>query len=497
MMKNSTIIGIVLGLVAVLVGMTLKGAALSNLLNPAAYMIIVHGTKAPIMIAFPMSELSKVGKLFKIVIKEQQLMPREQLIENFMEWASITRREGLLALEARVDDIEDTFLRNGMRMIIDGNDQDFVRDVLLEDISATEDRHKAGALIFTQAGTYAPTLGVLGAVVGLIGALGHMDDMETLAHSIAGAFIATLLGIFTGYVLWHPIANKLKRLSKKEVQLRLMMVEGLLSIQSGVSTIAINQKLSVFLTPTERAALFIVLSAASSTDARKFEQMSEAFSAAFNSGAGILDNPAIIKSGEQPQQKIDDAKKTNTDSKENDSESNLQELMKKEQEDLEKLKKQLDQYIKKNGLSSDLETKLNQSQLMITISDNALFASGSDSLRSDSIELAAAISKMLEPYIDYEIIVSGHTDNQPIRTQSFKSNWDLSSSRAIRFMDVLLKNNKLKPERFSAIGYGEYRPVASNDTTAGRAKNRRVEVSIIRKYVDATSAQQIPATPKQ
>ncbi|WP_167283042.1 flagellar motor stator protein MotA [Paenibacillus lupini] len=254
-MKNSTIIGIVLGLVAVLVGMTLKGAALSNLLNPAAYMIIVLGTIAAIMIAFPMSELSKVGKLFKIVIKEQQLMPREQLIENFMEWASITRREGLLALEARVDDIEDTFLRNGMRMIIDGNDQDFVRDVLLEDISATEDRHKAGALIFTQAGTYAPTLGVLGAVVGLIGALGHMDDMETLAHSIAGAFIATLLGIFTGYVLWHPIANKLKRLSKKEVQLRLMMVEGLLSIQSGVSTIAINQKLSVFLTPTERAAM--------------------------------------------------------------------------------------------------------------------------------------------------------------------------------------------------------------------------------------------------
>ncbi|MGO4111511.1 flagellar motor stator protein MotA [Paenibacillus sp. YAF4_2] len=254
-MKNSTIIGIVLGLVAVLVGMTLKGAALSNLLNPAAYMIIVLGTIAAIMIAFPMSELSKVGKLFKIVIKEQQLMPREQLIENFMEWASITRREGLLALEAKVDDIEDTFLRNGMRMIIDGNDQDFVRDVLLEDISATEDRHKAGALIFTQAGTYAPTLGVLGAVVGLIGALGHMDDMETLAHSIAGAFIATLLGIFTGYVLWHPIANKLKRLSKKEVQLRLMMVEGLLSIQSGVSTIAINQKLSVFLTPTERAAM--------------------------------------------------------------------------------------------------------------------------------------------------------------------------------------------------------------------------------------------------
>lgn len=252
MMKNSTIIGIVLGLVAVLGGMVMKGASLTSLINPAAFMIIILGTAASVMIAFPMSELKKIGKLFKIVFSEQKLTSREELISHFMEWASITRREGLLALEARVDEIEDNFLRNGMRMIIDGNDQDLVRDVLLEDIAATEERHKAGALIFTQAGTYAPTLGVLGAVVGLVAALSDMSEMEKLAYAIAGAFIATLLGIFTGYVLWHPIANRLKRISKQEIQIRLMMLEGLLSIQSGVSTIAINQKLSVFLTPTER-----------------------------------------------------------------------------------------------------------------------------------------------------------------------------------------------------------------------------------------------------
>ncbi|MNG20189.1 Chemotaxis protein PomA [compost metagenome] len=102
---------------------------------------------------------------------------------------------------------------------------------------------------------YAPTLGVLGAVIGLIAALADMSDMEKLSHAIAAAFIATLLGIFSGYVLWHPISNKLKRLSRREADIRLMMVEGLLSIQTGVSTIAINQKLSVYLTPTERAKL--------------------------------------------------------------------------------------------------------------------------------------------------------------------------------------------------------------------------------------------------
>jgi chemotaxis protein MotA len=254
-MKNSTIIGLTLGFVALIFGMYLKKAPLINLINnPAAYVIIFVGTAASVFMAFPMSELKKVPKLLGIVFKEPVLLPRQQLINMFMDWATVTRREGLLALEARVEEIEDAFLKSGMRMIIDGNDQDFVRDVLLEDISATEERHRGGAQIFSQAGMYAPTLGVLGAVIGLIAALGNLQDMEKLAHAVAAAFIATLLGIFTGYVLWHPIANKLKRLSKREVDLKLMMVEGLLSIQSGVSTIAIQQKLLVFLTPTERLA---------------------------------------------------------------------------------------------------------------------------------------------------------------------------------------------------------------------------------------------------
>lgn len=255
-MEISTLIGIIIGVLSLIVGMFLKGAPIINLVNnPAAYVIILVGTLATLFVAFPMSELKKVPKLFKKMFIKQTMIGKPELIKVFMEWASITRREGLLALESKVEEINDDFLRNGMRMIIDGNEQEFVRDVLTEDIAATEERHRAGALIFSQAGMYAPTLGVLGAVIGLVAALADMNDMEKLAHAIAAAFIATLLGIFTGYVLWHPMATKLKRLSKREVEIRLMMVEGLLSIQSGVSTIAIQQKLAVFLTPTERVQL--------------------------------------------------------------------------------------------------------------------------------------------------------------------------------------------------------------------------------------------------
>jgi chemotaxis protein MotB len=234
-------------------------------------------------------------------------------------------------------------------------------------------------------------------------------------------------------------------------------------------------------------ALFIVLYAMNSVDVKKFDEMSQAFSVAFNTGSGVLDEKSIISTDAQ--------KADNKDSTKRDGENEqLQQLMQKEQQDLEKLKKQVDQYIKTNGLTSQLDAKLNQSQLMITISDNALYSSGEATIKPESRQLASAISMILQQYPDYEIIVAGHTDNQPIATAQFKSNWDLSAMRAIRFMDILLQNKDLDPNRFSAVGHGETRPLDSNSSVAGRATNRRVEVSIIRKYADADKTQQIAAS---
>lgn len=137
-------------------------------------------------------------------------------------------------------------------MVIDGMDPEFVSDVLDAELQVMEQRHAEGMSIFTQAGTYAPTLGVLGAVVGLIAALGNLKDIDKLGHSIAAAFIATLLGIFTGYVIWLPIANKLKTMSQMEVAQKRMIIEGILSLQAGDSPTAIEAKLKVFIPQTER-----------------------------------------------------------------------------------------------------------------------------------------------------------------------------------------------------------------------------------------------------
>jgi chemotaxis protein MotA len=137
-------------------------------------------------------------------------------------------------------------------LAVDGQSAEFIRDVLSEEIEAMEERHQSGALIFSQAGTYAPTLGVLGAVIGLVAALKYMNDIDGLGQAISAAFIATLLGIFTGYVLWHPFANKLKRKSKQEAKLKYMMIEGILSIHEGESPKVIEQKLSSYLPASER-----------------------------------------------------------------------------------------------------------------------------------------------------------------------------------------------------------------------------------------------------
>lgn len=251
-MDKASFIGIVLAIISVGAGMVMKGVEMSVLVNPAAILIILIGTAAAVFIAFPTNELLKVPKLIKIIFSQEKTISYDELIYTFSEWAQIARKEGLLALEKISETVEDTFLRNGLNLAVEGQSAEYIRNILSDEIEAMEERHSVGSQIFTQAGTYAPTLGVLGAVVGLIAALGNMSDTEVLGHAISAAFVATLLGIFTGYLLWHPFANKLKRKSREEARRKEMMIEGILSILDGEAPRTIEQKLSSYLPAAER-----------------------------------------------------------------------------------------------------------------------------------------------------------------------------------------------------------------------------------------------------
>ena len=254
-MEKSTLIGVVLGFISVFVGMILKGAPLTALNNPAAFLIIIGGTFACLFNAFPMDLVKKLPILFKLTFRAPEQQSKAELVKLFIELSQIARREGILALENKVGEIQDPFFRNGLSMVIDGMDPDFVSDVLDAELAVMESRHSEARSVFTQAGTYAPTLGVLGAVVGLIAALADLSDVNKLGHAISAAFVATILGIFTGYVIWLPLANKLKLKSAEEIGLKRMIIEGILSLQAGDSPTAIEAKLMVFIPQNEREAL--------------------------------------------------------------------------------------------------------------------------------------------------------------------------------------------------------------------------------------------------
>lgn len=242
-MELTSLIGVIVGIGAVVGAMIFKGISFAVLANPAAIFVIFVGTAATILISFPGENLKILGALFKILFTKQKMISDVEIIDLMIELSTKAKRDGLLSLESKVAEIEDPFIRKGIQMVIDGTEETIVEEILENEIAAMEKRHETNASIFSSAGMYAPTLGVLGAVFGLIAAMSHIDDTEKMAEAIAAAFVATILGIFTGYVLWNPFAKKLKVKSQKEVRLREMVIIGLKSIQQGDAPFMLKDKL--------------------------------------------------------------------------------------------------------------------------------------------------------------------------------------------------------------------------------------------------------------
>lgn len=242
-MELTTLLGVIVGILAVIGAMIFKHISFSVLLNPAAIMVIFVGTVATILNSYPGENLKNVGALFKILFTKQKNISEKEIIELMVNLSETAKREGLLALEKKVEEIEDPFIKKGVRMVADGIEENIIEEILENEISAMEKRHETNASIFSSAGMYAPTLGVLGAVFGLIAAMSSIDDTDKMAEAIAAAFVATILGIFTGYVLWNPFAKKLKVKSQKEVMLKSMVIVGLISIQQGDTPFMLKEKL--------------------------------------------------------------------------------------------------------------------------------------------------------------------------------------------------------------------------------------------------------------
>jgi len=216
-----------------------------------ALIIVIGGTFAATFASTTLDQMKRVPALYKKAFGGNDL-DHHGAIQQMVGMADKARREGLLALEDQLAEVEDTYTRKGVQLVVDGTDSDLVRAILNSEIDGMAGRHKANAHLFAVAGGFAPTLGIIGTVLGLVHVLENLSNPSLLGHAIAGAFIATLYGVGSANLIFLPVANKLKALAGEELLYREMQLEGILSIQAGDNPRMLAEKLETYLPPGAR-----------------------------------------------------------------------------------------------------------------------------------------------------------------------------------------------------------------------------------------------------
>ncbi|MGD6992630.1 flagellar motor protein MotP [Sutcliffiella horikoshii] len=248
-----TPIGIVLGLAMIMFGI-LSGnglAGLASFLDPASLFIVLGGTAGALFISFNMKELKLVPVVVKAAFSRKE-MELPVLINTFVRLADRARREGLLALEAELEDVEDEFIKKGILLAVDGVEPEVINDIMNAEISAMEERHLKGKTILDKAGEYAPAWGMIGTLIGLVLMLNNLNDPTTLGPNMAIAILTTLYGSLIANLICIPMANKLGNKTEKEVFLKQIIIEGVIGVQSGQNPKILEEKLSAFLTSRDR-----------------------------------------------------------------------------------------------------------------------------------------------------------------------------------------------------------------------------------------------------
>jgi chemotaxis protein MotA len=241
-----SIIGTVLAFVVLIVGAILKGTDVSALWNPAAFVIVFIGTLAALLVQTQGKVLKQAMRMLPMVYKPPQLQPAD-LISRVIGWSEISRRQGLLGLEPQIDAESDPFVRKGLQLLVDGSEPEAIRSVLEVELSTREHVDLGAAKVYENAGVYSPTMGIIGAVLGLMAVMRDLTDPSKLGHGIAAAFVATIYGISLANLLMLPIGQRLKNLIHKQTQVREIVIEGLVSIAQGDNPRQIESKLQGYL----------------------------------------------------------------------------------------------------------------------------------------------------------------------------------------------------------------------------------------------------------
>ena len=247
-MDIATIVGVVVALIIVFVVQILEGGHPSSIILIPSMLLVFGGAFCAAMAGGVLKDALGAGGLLKKAFLPK-VTPPNVLVDDIVKLAERARREGLLALEDAVKTVEHPFLKRGLQLAIDGTDPEELHDILHAEVSAKKKADKAGKKIFENMGGYAPTIGIIGTVMGLVHVLENLDKPDTLGHSIAAAFVATLWGVLSANLIFLPVAARLDRLSGIESEEMELVIDGVLAIQAGSNPRLVAQKLRSLLPP--------------------------------------------------------------------------------------------------------------------------------------------------------------------------------------------------------------------------------------------------------
>lgn len=241
-----SIAGLLLAIVAIVGGQLLEGGHVASLLQVTAFVIVIGGTLGAVMLQSALPVFLRGMRMAKWAFVPP-VLDGERLIQQVMTWSNTARRGGLLALEPAIEDLDDPFAKRGLQMLIDGAEPEALRETLQVEIDAYESQQRQAAKVWEAAGGYSPTIGILGAVLGLIHVMENLSDPSKLGAGIAVAFVATVYGVGSANLIFLPLANKLKSIIGREIMLREMLIEGLIAVANGENPRLIERKLQGYL----------------------------------------------------------------------------------------------------------------------------------------------------------------------------------------------------------------------------------------------------------
>ena len=245
-MDKISLAGLAIGLVAIIGGQVLEGGHVGSLVQPTALLIVLGGTLGAVLLQSPF-HIFRRGMAMAKWVWVPPVIEQKRLMEQILTWSQLSRREGLLALENQIPRVKDEFTKRGLQLLVDGADPERIRELLEVEIDTFEDEWRQSAKIWESAGGYSPTIGILGAVMGLIHVMENLSDPTKLGAGIAVAFVATIYGVGLANLVYLPIAGKLKYYIGRMVATREMLIDGLVGIAVGDNPRIIEGRLKGYL----------------------------------------------------------------------------------------------------------------------------------------------------------------------------------------------------------------------------------------------------------